>query len=67
MKNSVTFISASIFPSDNGAQKRQKFNLCEGLELVFDDEEFGIKFRRKLRKQAKTFRILARGVQQDVL
>lgn len=37
MKNSVTFISVSVFSCDNGAQKRQKFILSEGFwdALIF--------------------------------
>jgi hypothetical protein len=55
MKNSVTFISASAFSSDNGAQKRQKLNLCEGLELAFFDDQDSkySNFRWKLHWQAK--------------
>lgn len=59
MKNSVTFISASVFSSDNGAQKRQKLNLCEGFraQLFFDDEDFRFKFPLKLHKRAKKTKV----------
>lgn len=47
MKNSVTFISASIFSCDNEAQKRQKFILFVVFRVFSfsDDAELGIKCR----------------------